>query len=379
MAGRLSQAARRDRRLMAEALKLARRGLGRTSPNPPVGALVVRGNEILGRGYHHRAGEAHAEILALRRAGDQARGAELFVTLEPCDHQGRTPPCTRAIIAAGIQRVVVGAQDPNPQVSGRGLRRLRNAGIEVVAGVAEDQCRRMIEGFARWITAGRCHVTAKVAMSIDGRIATRTGQSSWISGPEFLAEVHRLRDRCDAVLVGTRTVQADDPRLTCRRPGGRDPMRVVLSGSLDLPADARLFRQRSNNGLPRIVVVTTEQARDARVASIEALGAEVWRLPGRDGKVDLDALTRRLAEEDVLRLLVEGGAAVHGAFWDAHLVDRLIVAVAPRVIGGRDAKPAIGGLGAETMRDAMDLDEVEVRRFGRDVVIQGVPRWPDAG
>ena len=377
MAGRQSQQALRDQRLMMEALRLARRGLGRTSPNPPVGALVVRGDEILGRGYHHRAGEPHAEVLALRQAGERARDAELFVTLEPCDHQGRTPPCTRAIIASGIRRVVVGTQDPNPQVSGRGLRRLRDAGIEVVSGVAEGRCIRVIEGFARRITEGRCHVTSKIAMSIDGRIATKTGHSSWISGPKFLAEAHRLRDQCDAVLVGAGTVRTDDPRLTCRRRGGRDPMRVVLSGSLDLPADARLFR-RSDDGVPRVVVATTDEVAQSRVAAVEGLGAEVWRLPGRNGKVDLDALTRKLGEEDVLRLLVEGGASVHGAFWDARLVDRLIVAVAPRVIGGQDAKPAIGGLGAENMQDARDLDEVEVRRFGRDVVIQGVPRWDDA-
>lgn len=365
----------RDERFMRMALNAAVKGLGRTSPNPPVGAVVVRGNTVLSRAYHKAAGQAHAEAAALAKLDFKAKGADLFVTLEPCDHYGHTPPCTEAILRSGVRRVVVGCKDPSDRVAGRGIRKLRKAGVEVTLGVLEEKCRRLTEAFAVWATAGRAHVTLKAAVTLDGRVATRTGHSRWVTGEQARLEGHRLRDRCDAVLVGGGTVRADDPQLTCRLPGGRgrDPMRVVLSGRLDLPLKAKVFHASSGSERARVVVATTGRPDPKKVRGIEKLGVEVWRLPGRAGVVDLEGLLSRLAREDVVSLLVEGGGGVHGRFMDAGLCDRAVFMVAPKILGGRDAVPAVGGKGPATMAGAATLDRMEVRRLGEDILISGVP------
>ncbi len=353
-------------RYMRLALREARRGLGRTSPNPAVGAVLVKDGKVVGRGHHARAGAPHAEVAAIRAAGARARGADLYTTLEPCDHFGRTPPCSLAILEAGVRRIFSGSGDPNPRVNGRGLRRLRRAGVEVRTGVLREGCDALNETWFRFITTGRPHVTLKVASTLDGRIATAGGDSRWVTGPEARALVHRLRDASDAVMVGAGTARADDPRLTARLPGGRgrDPLRVVLDSRLSLPASLRLFRQRST--APTIVahVAGDPPARPGR-------GVEYLRCRARRGRVDLPDLLEKLGGRGVTSLLVEGGAEVASALLAAGLVDRLILFLAPKVAGG--GRSWLEGPGPARMRDALSIRDLEVQRVGDDLMLTGRP------
>jgi diaminohydroxyphosphoribosylaminopyrimidine deaminase/5-amino-6-(5-phosphoribosylamino)uracil reductase len=351
---------------MRLALREARRGLGRTSPNPAVGAVLVKGGRIVGRGHHARAGSPHAEIVAIRQAGGRARGADLYTTLEPCDHFGRTPPCSLAILEAGVRRVVSGSGDPNPRVNGRGIRRLRRAGVEVEVGVLREACDALNEPWFRYITTGRPHVTLKVAATLDGRIATASGDSRWVTGKEARAHVHRLRDAVDAVLVGSGTALADDPRLTARLPGGRgrDPIRVVLDSGLELPARLRIFRQRS--AAPTLVahVTGTPPARPPR-------GVEYVKCRARGRRVDLRDLLSRLGRRGITTLLVEGGAEVNRSFLESGTVDRLMLFLAPKLAGGGIAW--LGGKGPSRMSEALPLRDLRVQQLGRDLLLSGRP------
>ena len=352
---------------MRAALEEARRGLGRTSPNPAVGAVVVAGGQIVGRGHHARAGGPHAEVVALRAAGAAARGADLYTTLEPCDHYGRTPPCSRAILDAGIRRVFVGSRDPNPLVQGRGVARLRKSGVEVVGGVLEAACDRLNASWFTFITVGRPHVTLKAAVTLDGRIATRTGDARWVTGPEARAWVHRLRDRVDAVLVGAGTARADDPALTTRLAGGRghDPVRVVLDTDLRLPRRLRLFNEPS--GAPTLVAHASSRSR--RLGAAELVACR--RGPGG---VELGDLLAKLAARGITHLLVEGGGAVHARFLEQGLVDEVAIFVAPKLLGA-DGVPLLARPGPARMADALRLEGIEVERLGDDVLVTGrVPR-----
>jgi len=346
---------------MRLAIREAEKGLGRTSPNPAVGALLVKGGGVLARGHHARAGAPHAEVMALARAGTRARGADLYTTLEPCDHWGKTPPCSLAILQAGVRRVFVGSRDPNPVVDGRGIARLRKGGARVRHDVLRAECDRLNRAWFRFITTGRPFVTLKVATTLDGRIATRSGDSRWVTGPEARAEVHRLRDRVDAVLVGAGTARADDPLLTARVPGGRDPLRVVLDTRLRLPRTLRLFRQRS----PAPTLVAHGLARLPKLPR----RVEPVRCRLRRGRIDLADLLAKLGERGVTHLLVEGGAEVASAFLEAGLVDELACFVAPRVLGG--GLSWVRGSGPPRMADAIRLDELEITRLGDDVLVQG--------
>lgn len=353
---------------MRQAVAAARRGLGRTSPNPAVGAVVVQGGRVVGRGHHARAGGPHAEVVALRAAGERARGADLYTTLEPCDHFGRTPPCSLAILEAGIRRVVVGSRDPNPLVRGRGMARLRRGGVEVVRGVLEEECDCLNAPWSTFITEGRPHVTLKAAVTLDGKIATRDGDARWVSGPEARAWVHRKRDEVDAVLVGAGTALADDPALTARLPGGRgrDPLRVVLDTGLRLPARLRLFRERSS--APTLVAHASSRRRRLGPA------VELVRCRRGRGGVDLRDLLGKLAGRGVTHLLVEGGAAVHARFLEEGLVDEVAVFVAPKILGG-DGLSLARGRGPVRMAQALRLGQVRVERLGDDVLVTGrVPR-----
>lgn len=361
----------RDERFMALAVRQARRGEGRTRPNPPVGAVIVRAGRVLARGFHAQAGADHAEVDALRKVGRRARGAELYVTLEPCAHQGRTPPCADAIVRAGIRRVVIGAPDPNPRTDGRGIARLREGGVQVVMGVLSEVCTRLIDGFACLVRHGRPFVVLKLAATLDGRIATRTGHSRWITGEDARREVHRLRDRSDAILVGSGTVTADNPALTCRIPRGRDPLRVVLSGSLAFRADAQAVTAPGVDGGPTALVATTRRASAARAEALRAGGAEVIRLASRGGRVRIPALLEALGQRGILTLLVEGGSEVAAQFLDGGHVDRLLWFVAPKIVGGAQAVPAVAGLGAARMDDALVLEDLVVRRVGGDLLLDG--------
>ncbi len=360
-----------DGELMRRALALAARGLGRTWPNPPVGAVLVRDGRVVGEGFHRRVGAAHAEIEAIRAAGRYARGAELFVTLEPCTHHGRTPPCVEALLPLGLTRVVVGAPDPNPQVRGRGIRRLRQSGIPVVIGVEGAAADDLLAGFRSRILRGRPLVTLKLAATLDGRIAAHGGDGRWITGPASRREAHVLRGVSDAVLVGAGTVRADDPRLTCRVAGGHDPLRIVLAGTtLDLPSGARVLMP----GGPPTLVLAPASAPSRRVAGLRARGIEVELLPARGGRVPFGTVAAALGRRGLTRLLVEGGATVAAAALAARVVDRVILYVSPSVLGG-DGIPAIGPLGIRRAAGALRLLDVSWRRVGEDFVVEGAPRW----
>lgn len=366
---------------MRMALRLAARARAGTYPNPMVGAVVVRFGRVVGQGFHRRAGGPHAEVLALRQAGARARGATLYVSLEPCPHTGRTPPCTAAIRRAGIRRVVAAMTDPNPLNRGRGLRWLRARGIRAEAGLLEEQARALIRPFAVRVVRRRPFVTVKVAQSLDGKIAAGSGQSRWISGPRARTWVHRLRAETDAILVGVETVRKDDPRLTVRRSGraargrsngaaptraGAGPMRVILDSRLRTPPTARLFTV----GGP-VVIAATRAAPPARERALRRAGAEVVRLPAEGSRVSMRALLRWLAGREVTRLLIEGGGEVIASAFAAGAVDRVHWIVAPKVIGGREAPSSVGGTGARFLSRAVALRDVRVRRLGPDLVVSG--------
>jgi len=358
-----------DRHYMKMALELAARARGRTSPNPMVGAVLVKDNRIVGQGYHARAGTPHAEVLALAEAGNEARGATLYVTLEPCCHHGRTGPCTEAVIAAGVARVVIAMRDPNPLVSGGGIRRLRDAGVEVVTGVMEEEALELNEVFIKYITTGLPFVTAKAAMSLDGKIATHSGKSKWITGPEARAYGHCLRDWHDAILVGIGTVQADNPSLTTRLAagGGRDPVRIILDSMARTPLDAIVVTQHSE--APTIIAATAG-APPERLEALRRAGAEVL-VVNEGTRVDLKELVKILGKREITSLLIEGGAEVHGSAFAAEIVDKVVWFIAPKIIGGRDAPGPVGGLGAGDLSGAAELERVEVSCLGPDFCIEG--------
>lgn len=363
-----------DARFMARALALAARGLGRTFPNPPVGAVFVRGGRVVGEGYHHRAGAPHAEIEALRAAGARARGAVLYVTLEPCTHFGRTPPCVDALLPLGLERVVCAAVDPDPRVRGRGIRRLRRAGVPVTVGVGAAEAARLLAGYRMRVLRGRPLVTLKLAATLDGRIAAAGGDARWITGAAARRLAHALRDVSDAVLVGAETVRRDDPRLTCRLPGGRDPVRVVLAGPrLALPPRARVLAP----GGPPTWIVAPVGAAPALVAALLRRGAEVILVPGVQGRIPFARVAAALGRRGLTTLLVEGGATVAAEALRAGIVDRLVLFLAPALLGG-DAVPAVGALGRARVRDAVRLADVAVGRVGRDLVVEARVRAPFA-
>lgn len=354
---------------MARALEEARRGLGRTSPNPAVGAVLVRDGQVLAVGHHAKAGTDHAEVAALRQVGFRADGATLYSTLEPCNHHGRTGPCTEAILKAGITRVVVGALDPNPLVSGAGVRRLQRGGVEVLTGVLEDRCRTLNEAYNHAIVHKAPFVVLKLAVSLDGRVATRTGDSQWITSEAARARGRALRNELDAILVGVGTVLADDPSLTTRLPGGRDPLRVIVDSTLKTPPQAQVVQTARE--VPTLIL-TTRAADAQRRARLEGAGVSVVPVKKtRAGHVDLGAALAALAAREINGLLVEGGPTVAGAFVDARLVHKVVAFVAPVLIGGADAKSALGGLGARRLEDALRLVDPVVEEVGGDVCISG--------
>jgi diaminohydroxyphosphoribosylaminopyrimidine deaminase/5-amino-6-(5-phosphoribosylamino)uracil reductase len=359
-----------DERWMARALALGARGLGRTFPNPPVGAVLVRAGRVVGEGWHHRAGEPHAETEALRAAHGRVRGATLYVTLEPCSHFGRTPPCADALLGLGLRRVVVAMADPDPRVRGRGIARLRRAGVPVTVGPGGDEARVLTRGYCLRVRAGRPLVTLKLAVTLDGRIAAAGGDARWVTGPGARRLAHALRDVSDAVLVGAGTVRADDPQLTCRLPGGRSPIRVVLAGrDLRLPSRAHVLAP----GGPATWVVAPRGAAARRVARLEARGVRVLVMAGRGGRVPFATVARGLAREGITSLLVEGGAQVAAAALRAGVVDRLVLFLAPRLLGG-DGVPAVASLGIRRVADAVALADVSVARVGDDLVLEAAVR-----
>ncbi len=355
---------------MRRALELARRGEGLVEPNPQVGAVVLAADgRIVGEGWHARFGGPHAEVVALAAAGEAARGGTLVVTLEPCCHHGKTPPCTEAVIRAGLKRVVVAAGDPFPEVSGRGLARLRDAGIDVATGCLREEAERLVAPFRRLVRDGRPWVIAKWAMSLDGRIAACGGDSRWISGEVSRGLVHTLRGRMDAIMVGIGTALADDPLLTARPAGPRTALRVVVDSRARLPPTSRLVQ--SAGEVPLLVAVGPEAPAD-RLADLAAAGCEVWQGSAGDRDARLAALLRHLGERRLTNLLAEGGAELLGGLFDSGSIDEAWAFVAPKLVGGAGAPAAIGGRGIQRMREAPRIDVEEVTRVGDDVLVRGL-------
>ena len=359
-----------DTIFMQEALKLARKGLGKTSPNPMVGAVVVRDGEIVGRGWHPGAGQPHAEIFALQEAGDLALDAELFVTLEPCNHEGRTPPCSEAIIRAGIRRVVIGTADPNPSVIGRGAERLEQAGIEVEIGLLEEECRRLNETWNKYITTGLPFVTLKAAASLDGRIATRTGHSQWITNEKSRHYVHQIRAAHDAILIGIGTLLKDNPRLTARRPGLEplSPYRIVLDSLLRTPLDFNIF---GSDGREKMFLAT-RQHDEKKLAPYRERVKEILLLPTNDlGQLDFPALLRELGQREITSVLIEGGSEINGSALDNRIIDKICFFYAPILIGGRGSLGMLSGEGAESIDQALPVKDITIRHFDSDLCLEG--------
>jgi diaminohydroxyphosphoribosylaminopyrimidine deaminase / 5-amino-6-(5-phosphoribosylamino)uracil reductase len=357
-----------DQKKMRLALRLARRGYGATSPNPMVGAMLVKGGKIIGRGWHRRAGLPHAEVVALHDAqkrGHNPRSATLYVTLEPCCTHGRTPPCTDAIIAAGIKRAVIGATDPNPKHTGKGFKILRHAGIEVVHGVLADECARLNEAFNHWIVHRMPFVTVKVAMTLDGKIATASGESKWITGEKARALGVKLRQGSDAILVGINTILADDSSLTARTKMAKPIHRIVLDSMARTPLSAKVV---SDEFAALTTIVVSKKSPKNHVADLKSR-ANVLVAPCRDGKIDLFWLLGKLGSENVTSLLVEGGGEVNASFLLGGFAQRVAFFYAPKILGGRDARKAVAGGGAKNLADAIQLREVEWKKIGEDLLL----------
>lgn len=363
-----------DSRFMQMALELAARGRGLTSPNPMVGAVVVKDQAVVGQGYHQAAGGPHAEVHAIDAAGEKARGGTLYVNLEPCNHTGRTPPCTLKIIAAGIRRVVIGMHDPNPGVAGAGAEFLERHGIEVCQGVCAAEAEALNEVFIKFIQTGRPFVIAKCAATLDGRIATRTGDSRWVTGEAARAFVHELRQSVDAIMVGVDTIVVDDPQLTTRRAAGpsRDPVRVVLDTHARIPPAARVIRHAS--AADTLVVTGSGVNADVK-RRIVRRGVQVIASTLREGRIDLGALLRQLGERGITSVLIEGGSRVLASAFREGVVDKACFFLAPLITGGDDGIPICRGKGVDRMQESIRLVRIHTRRFGDDIMIEGyVPR-----
>jgi len=356
-----------DEKWMKRALRLAGKGRGRTSPNPMVGAVLVKDRKIVGEGYHTKAGEAHAEIVALREAGEEASGATLYLNLEPCTHYGKTPPCAPRVIEAGVKRVIIGMEDPNPLVKGKGVETLRGGGLEVEVGVLEEECRRLNEAFCKYIVIKVPFVILKAAATLDGKIATRNGDSKWISGGASRRFVHRLRDQVDGVLVGIGTVLRDDPMLTARVRGGRDPYRIVLDNRLDIPEEAKVIGDSPS----QLIIATTALAPAEKIEKLENKGVKILILDFKEGKVDLKSCLSRLGEIGIMSLLVEGGSRVNGSFLDEGLIDKLFLFLSPRLMGDHQALGIFGGRGVSNLPKAIALKEMRTKRVGEDILLEG--------
>ncbi len=355
-------------KFMQRAIELACKGLGRTAPNPPVGAILVRDGKIVGEGFHPAAGQPHAEVFALRAAGPLAQGADLYVTLEPCCHQGRTGPCTEAVVEAGVARVFVGAQDPNPLVAGKGLERLRSAGIEVVPDILDQECCQLIAPFAKHVTTGLPYVVLKSAMTLDGQTATRTGDSKWISCEASRKLVHQLRNQVDAIMVGSGTVLADDPRLTTRlAEGGRDPVRIVFDGRLKTPPDAKVYTQASQ---AQTLLVTSQDRSEDDLNLYRVAGVDIIKVEQTADGLDLRAALAELARRNLQYILLEGGSTLGGAMLRAGLVDRPMIFVAPKILGG-PGRGLLVGEGVSSMAEALSLKNLNARKIDTDILLEG--------
>lgn len=357
-------------RFMRAAIALARKGVGKTSPNPAVGSVIVKGGKIIASGYHKKAGTAHAEAAALSKTNN-AKNSVLYVTLEPCCTFGRTPPCTDAIIASGIKTVVTGAKDPNPRVSGRGVDTLRRSGIEVIESVLASECESLNEAYNRYITTGTPFVTLKLASSLDGRIAASSGESKWITGTEARRLVHRMRSVNDAIMTGSGTVLKDDPELTVRLVKGKSPLRVVLDSALRVPLASRVFRGLGE-GDGRLIIFTSKEASRAKIEKARKLGAEVISVPASSGGVSIKSVLRELGKREIISVLVEGGGRLAASLIRESAVDKAVIFFAPMIIGG-DGVPSVGPLELKGLGRAPRFERTAIKRAGADLMFEGYP------
>jgi diaminohydroxyphosphoribosylaminopyrimidine deaminase/5-amino-6-(5-phosphoribosylamino)uracil reductase len=376
-----------DEKYMQLALQLARVATGQTSPNPMVGAVVVNDSQVVGMGAHLKAGEAHAEVHALEMAGDKCKEASIYVTLEPCSHYGRTPPCAEAVIAAGIKRVVIAAKDPNPKVSGSGIEKLKKAGLEVTVGVCEQEAVSLNEVFNHYIVNKTPFITLKTATTLDGKIATITGESKWITGEEARVDVHRLRHQQDAILVGINTILADNPQLTTRLPNGKgkNPVRVILDSQLKTPLDAQI----TDTTVAPTWIFTSSQASTKKQKQLEEKGVRIWRIPSRETQIDmtsqhvemasnkqsinLQKVLSLLGDEGVASLLIEGGGLINASFLQERLVHKLVIYLAPMLMGGEAAPGSFRGEGFKQLSETIRLHDMRIQTLGQDIKIVGYP------
>lgn len=369
-----------EEKYMRLAMELAQKGCGHVSPNPLVGAVIVKGGQILGQGYHRRYGGLHAEREAIRDCMKEAEikseenrpaeGADMYVTLEPCCHYGKQPPCTDAIIEAGIKRVIIGSSDPNPLVAGKGAAILRDHGVQVVEGFLKEECDSFNRPFFHFITTGKPYVVMKYAMTVDGKIAAHTGASKWITGEEAREKVHRDRNRYTAIMTGVGTVLADDPLLTCRIQGGRDPIRIICDTSLRIPVESQIVRTA---GDVRTMIAASEEVAAEKMAErrqLEDAGCEIIPVPVREGHTDLGRLMEKLGEMKVDSVLLEGGASLNWSALSSGIVNRVQAYIAPKILGGKDAPSPVGGTGADTPSEAVILSEPEVTVLGKDILLE---------
>jgi diaminohydroxyphosphoribosylaminopyrimidine deaminase/5-amino-6-(5-phosphoribosylamino)uracil reductase len=371
-----------DNIFMQKALTLAARAKGRTSPNPMVGAVIVKRGKIIGASYHKKAGTPHAEILALKKAGQNAKNATLYVNLEPCCHtEKKTPPCTKEIIRSKVKKVVVAMTDPNPKVAGNGISELQGAGILTQVGIMEPEAKRLNEAFTKFISTKKPFVILKMAQSLDGRIATARGESQWITGPEARAHVHRLRNEVDAVLVGIGTVKKDNPSLDCRARGGRNPFRILLDSTLQVPLNAKVLKHADG----KTIIATTERAPQKKIERLRRQGHTVLIMGGngpvkklRSGRsnpgtqrVNLKRLMKELGKMEITAVMIEGGSSVAAAALSEKIVDKAVFFIAPTIIGGIDAVPSVGGESPVLLKNALHLKDAQITTFGNDVCMEG--------
>ena len=357
-----------DEFYMRRAIELAKKGRGWTNPNPMVGAVIVKNGSIIGEGYHEKCGELHAERNAIASLTESAEGATLYVTLEPCCHYGKTPPCVDQIIENRIKRVVIGMVDPNPLVSGKGVKKLQEAGIDVTVGILEDKCKKLNEVFIKYITKKKPFVVLKTAMSLDGKISTTSGESKWITDKEARENVHILRNELTAIMIGIDTVIIDNPELTCRIPNGRNPIRIVVDSNLRIPYDSKILQTAKKF---KTIIATTEKARKEKIHKLKDLGIIVIETKSKNEKVDLKDLMHKLGNQNIDSILLEGGSTLNYSALESGIVDKILVYIAPKIIGGMKSKTPVGGSGISHLKDAFKVRELSTSIIGKDILLQG--------
>lgn len=362
-----------DIKYMKRAIEISKLGIGRTNPNPLVGAVIVKDNKVIGEGYHEYFGGAHAEVNAINNTTEDPKDSTMYVTLEPCSHYGKTPPCVNLIIKNNISKVVIGMKDPNPLVAGRGIQILKSNGIEVEVGVMEEEIKKINEIFIKYITTKRPFCILKTAITLDGKIATKTGDSKWITNTESRKYVHHIRNRVSGIMVGKNTIVKDNPLLTTRIEDskGIDPARIIVDTFANIPIDSKVLNIESK---AKTIIAVSEKADKDRLKALEDKGAQVLIIPTKNNRVDLRHLIKILGENNIDSLLIEGGATLNWSALNENIVDKVMCFIAPKIIGGKDAKTSIEGEGIEYVKDAIMLDDINIMRFNQDTMIEGYIR-----